>query len=182
MIIDANAYIHNFNIVDPVQTTRWSLLYAYLAGYFIFMLKVLLALLTLFILILIIRVIVSTVIHIFTPQTQSGGGVSEMRAGALKDHYGRLAEAVHSTMRWILCFVISKHFIIIFLIIIPIFLYFSLLAYVRFYNRDNVTGEERSKDIMETHHQFLMMFMTTLMLFGFIFCVYLYFQEFKNSG
>ena len=184
VLIDSHGYVKNFNIFDTTQTTRGTLLYAYLATYVIFILKVMLLLLTLFILILIIRIILATVIHIFTPHQQmGGGGINEMRAGAFQDHSNRILEAVYSTMRWMLGFVTSSHFIIIFLIIIPLFLYCSLLAYLYFYNKDNVNKQNKgtSGRIMLTHHHFLMFFITSLLLLAFLFCIYLHLKESRIS-
>lgn len=183
VLMDSGKYVMSFNVLDVSQTTRGSLIYSYFSAYVMFVLKVLVLLITIFILILIIRIIISTILHIFTPEKQSGGGINEMRAGALRDHSNKIMEAVYSTMRWMLGFIISSNFIIIFLILTPLFLYFALTAYVRYYNQENIMAQNKdnSSRIMMTHHNFLMFFITSLALFAFIFCVYLYFKSSKSS-
>ena len=179
VLLDSSNYVKTFNILDTSQTTRGSLIYAYFAAYLMLMLKVLLLLVTIFLLILIIRIIIATILHIFTPEQQSGGGINEMRAGAFKNHSNKIVDAIYSTMRWMLGFVISSHFILIFLILIPAFLYFSLIAYVRFYNQENVNTQDKNNSgrIMTTHHNFLMFLITSLLLFAYSFCIYLYFKS-----
>jgi hypothetical protein len=179
VLIDSDKYVMSFNVVDVSQTTRDSLAYAYFATYVIFILKVLVLLITLFLIILIIRIIISTILHIFTPEKQSGGGINEMRAGALSDHASKIIEAVYSTMRWMLGFIISTDFIIIFFTFLPGILYISLISYLGFYNQNNIMSQsnDTSARIMTTYHNFFMFVITSLVLFSFVFCIYLYFKN-----
>ena len=182
-LIDINGYIKNFNILDVDSVARGTMVYAYVSGYFMFVLKVVIALITLFILTLIIRIAVSTVIRIFTPQKQSGGAAAIMR-GAAVDTSNKVAEAVTANMRWLLSFMTSPTFLIIFLVIIPIFFLFVLLAYSRFYNQENIKAENMNEapKIMTTHHNFLVFVMSSLFAIAFIFTVYLWFKKAFKKG
>jgi hypothetical protein len=176
-LIDINGYIKNYNILDVDSVSRGTMVYAYMSGYFMFVLKVVIALVTLFILTLIIRIAVATVIRIFTPKKQSGGA-SIIMQGAASDMTNKVAEAVTSNMRYLLAFITSPSFIVIFLVIVPIFLFFALLGYSRFYNQEHIKQENSNEAprIMTTHHNFLLFLISSLFTIGFIFTVYLWFK------
>lgn len=179
-LIDTSDYIKNYNILDVTSTPRGRMIYAYLSGYFMFILKVVLALVTLFVLILIIRIAVATLIHIFTAikKKKQKGGAGMMASSMVEGTMGKVEEAVHSNVLWFLAFVTSKPFIIVFLVIIPIFLFFVLLAYSRFYNPDHIkeTTLDKGPRIMGTHHSFLMFLLSSLFGIAFIYTVYLWFR------
>lgn len=177
-LIDANGYILNFNVLDVDVTSRGLMVYAYLSGYYMLILKIVIALITLFVLTLIIRVAVATVIRIFTP-SQNGGGAYAIMQGASFDVSNKVAEAVMGNMRYLLSFVTSTTFITIFLVIIPLFMFFVLMSYSRFYNQ-NVIKSENMNDaprIMLTNHYFLMFIISSLFAVGFVFSVYLWFRR-----
>lgn len=177
-IIDMNEYILNFNVIDIDQITRSGIIYAYLAGYYIFILKVIIALLTLFILTLIIRIIVATITSIFISRAQEGGAdqIKYMASNKFKQH---LHETICANMKWLLSFIINETFIILFLVIIPLFLLFVLLAYSHFYNKENIKNENQSEapKIMLTNHNFLVYLIFSIFIVTFIYSVYIWFSE-----
>ena len=179
-LIDTSSYIKDYNILDINSTPRGRLVYAYMSGYFMFILKAVLALVTLFVLILIIRIAVATLIHIFTAikKKKQKGGAGMIASSMVEGTMGKVEEAVHSNIRWFLAFVTSKPFIIVFLVIIPIFLFFVLLAYSRFYNPEHIkeTSLDKAPRIMGTHHAFLMFLISSLFAISFIYTVYLWFR------
>ncbi len=179
-LIDLNGYIKEFNILDVASTPRGRFVFAYMGGYFMFILKVVLALLTLFILLLIIRIAVSTLIYVFTAikKEKQVGGAGPLASKLAADVMNKVQEAVSSNMRWLLGFITCKPFIIIFLVIVPIFLFFVLLAYSMFYNPEHIqeVNMTEAPRIMLTHHGFFMFLISSIFTISFIYAVYLWFK------
>ncbi len=179
-LIDMSGFIRDFNILNVSETPRSRFIYAYIAGYFMFVLKVVLALVTLFVLILIIRIVIAALIYIFTAikkEKQEGGAnsiASEMKAAVMN----KVESAVKSNMRWLLGFITLKEFAIIFLVIVPIFLFFVVLAYSMFYNQQHIldVDNQESQRIMWTHHNFMMFLISSLFAIAFIYATYLWFK------
>jgi Na+-transporting methylmalonyl-CoA/oxaloacetate decarboxylase gamma subunit len=174
-MIDTNAYILNFKITDIEASTRGSIIYSYLAGYFMFILKSLIALITLFILTLIIRVVVSAMINVFTKRSiQNGGGPSEISDAKADEVSNMVLDAFAVNARWILGFFLSPTFIAIFLIIIPLFMYFMLLVYTRFYNQEIIKTENLNEapKILLTYHHYLMFFMSAIVFIAVLYAIW----------
>jgi hypothetical protein len=171
-LIDTNNVIKNFNVLDVSQSTRSTLVYAYTAGHYMFMLKLVIALVTLFVLTLIIRIAVVTVIHIFTPQEQQGGAVNIM-IGAASNLSNKVMEAVTSNMKYVLGFMTPSAFIIVYLVIIPIFVLLFMMVFVRTYDQNIIKNENKDNAprIMETQHHYLMMFLASLVFMSFVFLI-----------
>lgn len=179
-LIEMNKYIKDFNILNIEETSRGRFIYSYMAGYFMFVLKVILALVTLFILLLIIRVAIATLISVFTAinKKKQKGGASTIADSLKTETLNKVEQAVSSNMRLILGFVTTKPFIIIFLVIVPIFLFFVLLAYSTFYNPEHIqeVNKDESGRIMLTHHGFLVFLISSLFTIAFIYSIYLWFK------
>jgi len=182
-LIDMNGYIKNFNVLDVGTYDKGTMIYAYIAGYYMFLLKVIIALVTLFILTLILRVAVSTIVDVFTPKPNSqSGGAAEIHAGAAESANLMKNEVVRSNLKYILGFTILKSFVILFLILIPLFLFFTLFAYSKFYNQQHVqnNNKDNAPKIMLTHHNFLIYLIVCLFIITFIYSVYLWFKISKD--
>ena len=136
------------------------------------MLKLVIALVTLFVLTLIIRIAVVTVIHIFTPQEQQGGAVNIM-IGAASNLSNKVMEAVTSNMKYVLGFMTPSAFIIVYLVIIPIFVLLFMMVFVRTYDQNIIKNENKDNAprIMETQHHYLMMFLASLVFMSFVFLI-----------
>lgn len=171
-LVETNTIIKNFNVLDFMQSSRSSLTYAYTAGHYLFMLKLVIALVTLFVLTLIIRIAVVTVIHIFTPQKQEGGALHIM-IGAASDISNKVMEAVLSNMKYILGFMTLKSFIITFLVIIPIFILVFGIVFFRSFNQELMKNEdtENAPRIMTTQHHYVMFMMVSLVIISFLFLI-----------
>ena len=94
-LIEMNKYIIDFNILNVAETPRGRFIYSYLAGYFMFVLKVILALVTLFILLLIIRVAVAALIFVFIAKDKKNQELIKdiLDNGAVQRYlFGSLAE------------------------------------------------------------------------------------------
>lgn len=178
-MIDTSAYIRDFKTTDVEASTRGSIIYAYIAGYFMFILKSLIALITLFILTLIIRVLVSTMINVFTKKAVQSGGASAMSDEKAEEVSNMILDAFADNARWILGFFLSPTFIMIFLIIIPLFMYFMLLVYTRFYNQDIVKTENLNEapKILLTYHHYFMFFMSSIVLISVLFAIWIWAQK-----
>lgn len=180
-LIDTNSYILNFKVLDVEGNTRGSLVYSYMAGYFMFILKSIIALVTLFVLTLIIRVLVATMITIVTDgySTSQAGGAQEIMSGASFKASSQIVEAFLQNARGVLGFFLSPIFLVIFLIIIPLLLYLFLMAYVRFYNPEIVKEENLNEAprILLTYHHHLMFIISSLILVAFIFSLYIWFDR-----
>lgn len=177
-LIDTNNYIKEFNILDIGTVNRGSLIYAYVAGYYMFVLKVIIALVTIFVLTLIIRIAVTTMIGIFTNK-QTGGDSRKIMHGAAFSVANKIEEAVFGNMRYLLSFMTTGTFVIIFLILIPLFLFFFMLVYVRFFNVEVINEENlnESPKIMITYHHSMMYLLTSFFLVAFLFSLYIWFKK-----
>jgi len=183
-LIEMNGYIKNFNILDVSTCNRGTIIYAYLAGYYMFLLKVIIALVTLFILTLIIRIAISTIVNIFTtkPESQSGGA-SQIQKGAAESANLMKVEVVRTNLKYILGFAILKTFVILFLIFIPLFLFFALFAYSRFFNQQHIIRDNNNEapKIMLTHHNFLIYLIVCLFIITFVYSIFLWFKTTKDK-
>lgn len=192
-LIDMSQYIRNLNITEPSDINKTKFVYIYMAGYFIFIMRLLIALITVFVLILIIRIAISAVINMFGLSQGEGqeggkgkqiGGASDIMFGAASGASNVVAEAVFANMRGILSFVICPIFILIFLIVIPLFLLFFLIAYVQFYNPSEVASKgDKAARIMLTHHHFLMFTISSIFVICFAYsCYYWAIVTFAKGG
>jgi len=185
-LIDMNEFILSFNITDISTLNRGKMIYSYLGGYFNCILKILLSLFVIFILTLVIRILVATILRVViepSAQAQEGGsfvgGARAIQRGAANQNISRINEAIVSNMRFILGFMINVSFIMLFLLTIPIFLLLVLCAYSQFYNKTNIIKNtpNQSIRIILTHHNFLLFFIISLMLITFIYSIYLWFKQ-----
>lgn len=183
-LIDMNEFILTFNITDIATFNRGKMIYSYLGGYYNLILKILLSLFIIFILTLVIRILVATILRVVIepPQQQEGGmvgGAKAIQRGAANQNITRIYEAIVSNMRFILGFMINMSFIMLFLLTIPIFLLIVLCAYSQFYNSSNIINNTptQSVRIILTHHNFLLFFIISLMLITFVYSIYLWFKQ-----
>lgn len=182
-LIEMNGYILNFNVIDVDKLTRITMIYIYMAGYYMFILKLVVYLITLYILTLIVRIIVATIIRTIIPGIKisgiKSGGANEIQYGAAMEGQNKLLDAAIINMRWLLSFILSSSFIILFLIIIPLFLFVVLFTYSKFYNQDNIKNENRNEapKIMLTHHNFLVYLIVSIFMITFVYSIYMWFAE-----
>jgi hypothetical protein len=189
-LIDINVYIQELNITDLSTVNRATLVYSYMAGYFVFIIRLLIALMTIFLLILIVRIIIATVISMFGHGggQQGGaalkGGAQAIMAGAAMESSNVVSTAVKTNMKWILGFITSPIFFVMFLIVIPCFLFLFLLVYIFFFDKNVVSTEpEKATRIMLTHHFYLMFIITSLFVMCFFYCIYFWFKlAFRKEG
>jgi len=184
-LMDINDYFKESGITDISTVNRATIVYSYMAGYYVYILRLLLALITIFILILIIRIVIATIISIFNRNGgQEGGGskgqeggAQAIMAGAAADSSNIVAKAIDVNMRWILGFIVCPIFLVMFLIVIPLFLFTFLMVYVFFFDKAIVISEQqKSTQIMITHRNFLMFVMTSLLFMCFVYCIYYFFK------
>ena len=170
-LIELNTFIKNMEVLDVTKTTRGTLVYVYLVGYFSFMFKLFLQLFTVVILLTLIFWIIMGICHIWT-HSQSGGklynSAAEMKGGSgieqvLQKWAGRAFTNVMGV-------VLINNFFLVFFIIIPLLLLFFIIIFAQFYNRDMIIDNDSDKStrIMLTNHNFMMMIITMLIVFGII--------------
>ena len=102
---------------------------------------------------------------------EGGGGFSsaaELRGGASNDLGTKMKMVALKVVTYVMGVFFLKNFFLIFLIIIPIFLVFFTLMFAQFYDSKIIINndEDHITNIATTNHNFLIMVITTLVVFG----------------
>ena len=179
-LIDVNGIIKSYNILDIDNTSRSTIIFAYIGGYYMFILKLIIYLLTLFILVTIIRIGVVVILSMFKQQLKTGGGASEIKAqygGAISDI---IQAAVLDNLKIFLGFFsVPKlsYFIFIFFVLIPLMYLFSLYTITSMYDQKRLQNEsqEHITSILNTHHHNLLFIMSCFIVIGILYMLIRYY-------
>lgn len=178
--LDLNKVLIDFGVSDNV-ITKAKFLYVYTIGYVIFILKFIIALITFVLLIVIIVIIIVSLISVLKvkdPNAKSAGNfdgakqhVDEIESSILND----LKQGVLTVGRYILSFMCIKQYILIYVVTIPIFLFFFYLFYVLIlYNPKKIEDDENKSNVMNTNHMYIFFLFVSLCLMAFIYLCYIY--------
>jgi hypothetical protein len=176
-LIEVNGIIKSYNILDVDSTTRSSLIFSYLSGYYIFILKLFISILTLFVIVTIIRIAILVILSLFSIKLEMKGG------GEDEDH---LMEAVKSNFRLFLSFFIIPSipfFILIFLVIIPLIFLFSIYRISLYYDQEKIKDENinQAPSILNTNHHFIYFIMCVLITIAIIYVFVLFYLTYKKQ-
>ena len=184
-LIDVNDIIKSYNVLDLGSTTRGTMVYSYISGYYIFVLKLLITILTVFVLVTIIRISVVVVLSLFKLRIQmQGGGATEIKRSYEGGSDDLIMAAVNSNFKLFLGFFTvpsMAYFIFIFLVLLPLLLFFAILAIVQFYDKpriqSEVTESVHTASILNTNHHYLMFIISALITTALIYiCIKFYFM------
>lgn len=170
-IIDMNEFIINLNVNKVEDSTRWSLIYAYIFGYYSYIMKMFLGLITLLIIITLIRILVITIFcSVVEKNTEKIGTIIE--------------SGIMENIRLLLGFMINPIFLIMFLFVIPVFIFVFLIPLTSFYNTPIIKKEDNLKQdyIMKTNHNLTMLLIVFIMIISSIFCYYMWFVASAEEG
>jgi hypothetical protein len=169
-LIELNTFIKSMDILDVTKTTRSTLVYTYLLGYFVFIFKLFIQLFTIVVIVTVIFWIIIGIFHIFTSINQSGGynSAAAMRGGEAENLAKKLLNAVIKVITNVMGIVLLNNFFIIFFVVIPLIILFFTLIFSQFYNRDIIIDKDEANAtrITLTNHNFMMMLITLISVFG----------------
>jgi uncharacterized membrane protein len=184
-IIDLNTFVKGMNVLDVDQTTRGTIVYTYMVGYFVLLFKLLLQLLTLVVLVTLIMWIIVAMTHMLKSNQEGGGSYSsaaDLRGGESGDIGKKMKAISLKVVTFLMGTLFLKNFFLIFLFIIPMILLIFLIMYSQFYDRNIIikNDNKNAPRIMNTNHSFIIMIITMLLVFGIlILCIY-YMMEVIN--
>lgn len=163
-IMDMNEYIINLNVTKTEDSTRSSLIYAYIFGYYSYIMKMFMGLITLLIIITLIRILVITIFcSVVEKNTEKIGSI--------------ISSGIMENIRLLLGFMLNPSFLIMFLFVIPAFVYIFMIPLTSFFNKKTVQIDDASvqEKIMKTNHILTMLTIVFLMIISSIFCFYMWF-------
>jgi hypothetical protein len=169
-LINLNSNIRDMDILNIETTSRATLVYTYVTGYLRFIFKLTMKLLTLGILISIILWIILTIFELLGGG-QSGGkynSAAELRGGSLGELSAKFKNIAVTVIMHIMGTYFLRNFIFIFLVIIPLFLLFFTMMFSQFYDPKIILAKDgvNAPNITETNHNYMIMVITTLVVFG----------------
>jgi hypothetical protein len=169
--IDLNKVLIDFGVSDNV-ITRAKLLYVYTIGYVLFVIKFIIALVTFVLLIMIIVIIIASLVSVL--RIDKSKTLDENQ----KTFYEIIAYWITSVGRYNLAFIAVKQFIMIYVLMIPLFLFFFYLFYILIlYNPKKIEDDENKSNIMNTNHMYLYFLFISLCLMAFIYLCVVYAME-----
>jgi hypothetical protein len=185
-LIDTNDLIKSYNILDVDNTTRSTIIFSYLCGYFMFVIKLLIAILTIFVIVTIIRISIIVILNTFKNLVpSSGGGIVEGAADIKRIYKGgsdnMIMDGVESNFRFFLgYFTVPSlaYFIFLYLVIIPLVFLFFLYVISQFYDQAFVqnTNQDKASSILNTNHHFILFMMTILVSIGALYVMIKYYD------
>lgn len=188
--IDFNRLLIDFGATDGA-ISKARLIYIYIAGYFIYILKLLLAIFYIFILIAMIVVILVLLIGLLKVKVPKAAGVTgvsgadDLITNMKANVYKRVEYSIRVIAVYIFGFVSIKQFMLVFLVCIPLFLFFYYLYYALIiYKPKNIAQDQPDKigHIMNTNHHFLLFLFVTLAVVSIIYLFYLYTYDLKVAS
>ena len=153
-------------IGDVANTERHVLVFVYSFGYCIFLIRLIISILIMFVLTLLIRIMLAIIFDVF----ETGSGSNNVIKKAFVEH-----------ISWILSVMSSPIAPLIVLIILPIFIIVFMFAYCYYYDQKNIldTEDDVSKisKIMMTYHNFIIFLLSSLITIGFCLIIYQWFVK-----
>ena len=167
-LMDMNNRVLNYNILTASSTTQSSMVFAYLNSYYIMILKIIINLLTIYVLLSIVAIVLVTVSDIFLVN-HNEVTISKQKVIAI------LKTLSTYTLGFIIADSNMPKWIFIFLILIPILLVFSILGTSRFYNQETVLiNTKNTANIMQTFHDTNMFIVVLLISAGILYILFTY--------
>jgi hypothetical protein len=176
-LMDANEYIKELGIGDNVISTG-KFIYTYIAGYFTYILKTTVSMISIWVLLSIVRVALVVIFNIFRPVALGGAGAADFS----KSMSGKIGTALKNNALWILGFFMINKFLVTFLAYGPIFVLLITFAYgIRIYNYETLRRQEKDGEtepalraLMTTHHHMMItLSLFVIMLIGYLAMLYI---------
>ena len=166
-LMDMNDRVLTYNILTSSSTTRATIVFAYLNCYYIMILKIIINLLTVFILLCIVGIVLVSLLNIFKIN------------GKVPQDTTKTIEIMKTLSTYTLGFIIADDnmpkWIFIFLILIPILIVFTIFGTSRFYNQDSINSNTKtSSQIMQTFHDTNMFLVVVLVAAGILYMLFTY--------
>ena len=154
-LFDMNKNVYSMTIVELSTLTNGSYIYAYLFGYIIFIIRIIVNLLTLYVFILIIMISFSTIWFIIKDDEK-------------KKWIENTSDIIWSISVYILGILLNPQFYFIFIIFIPAFIWIILVLYTRFIDIKTIKLENEPDriNIMTSHHNILIFMMLVFFFLG----------------
>jgi hypothetical protein len=163
-VVEMHNFMQVFGVYEFETLTRRSMIYSYMAGYALLVLRILINMFTIFILTLLIRVVVVSVIHII-----KGGGEDEVPIPQ-EVKKSAFQNVLRSNVEWLLGVFTINGFVITFFFVIPVFLFFFLWLYSAMFNKKTMQEDNENEIplILHTHHNFIVLFITSIMVMSMV--------------
>jgi hypothetical protein len=180
-LIDTNIFIKEYGIGDEVIGTG-KFLYSYVAGYFVFFLKLATSMMTLYILLSLIRIAIVAIFNIFRPIALGGAGADDFK-GTI---FGKVKTALKNNALWILGIYMFERFLMSFIIYAPILILLIIIGYGwRIYNYKSLKELEELEQneevlrALKTTHNHMMFLLSIFVSILIIYIVGVYVQTFN---
>lgn len=160
--------------------SRLKFILTYTFGHFIFFLKIVSYLITLYLLLTIIRILIIIIFNVLTPIKDSGGSYSAV-AGAFNLDLGEtVKKAMINNGLWVMGFYAVNNFTKMMVVVAPIFILFNaIVSGIFFYNPDKIT-ENKDKDkrlILDTVHYEMFLTQVITVITIALYLIYIYYIE-----
>lgn len=179
-LIDLNTFIRGMDVLDVNKTSRTTIIFSYIVGYFYFFIKLTLQLLTLVILVTIIVWAIIGMTHMLVSSQEGGfSSAAELRGGSANGLGLKMKNSATTVVEYILGVYFLRHFYLIFLVIIPILLIFFVIMFSQFYDKQIIVKRDQDNvvRIMATNHNFMILVITALVVFAITNLAFDYFFE-----
>lgn len=186
--IDFNRLLVDFGATEgPISKSK--LIYIYIAGYFIYIIKFLLAIFFIFVIVAMTAVLLVLLIGLLKVKVPKAAGLTSVNSGddlitnMKANVYKRVEYTIRTIAIYIFGFVTIKQFMLIFLVGIPLFLFFYYLFYALIMYKPKKIAEDQPEKIgfiMNTNHHFLLFLFVTFAVMSIIYLLYLYIYEIKS--
>jgi hypothetical protein len=170
--IDFNNVLKDFEVSNNVLE-KGKLIYIYMSGYYIFIIKFFIAFLTLALLVAIISIIIAGFVGVISVSTKR-----DVNAADVSEVLISIKKGVANTGKFVLSYMSLNHFFLIYLVIIPVFLLmFYLLFVLTLYEPKNIKSSDQDERIMGTQHAFFFYLYISLAVIGMIYIFGLYMKD-----
>lgn len=185
--IDFNSVLIDFGVVEAVLS-KGKMIFVYLFGYFLFIIKFFLAFLFFSILVIVIVILFTSFFGVISinmkrefGKVDPGSTVGEKVAQVVDNNTNPLFNKVRQSIVWIgrylASFISIKQFMSIYLVAIPIFLAFLYIFYALMIYKpevvDNMDDTKKTK-AMRTNHMYLFFIFVSIAIMAFIYLLYNY--------
>lgn len=186
--LDFHKVLMEFGAGEVMRKGRF--VYIYLAGYFIFIIKFLLAIFFIFILCAMIATVLILLIGLIKKKMPSAAEMGSFKGGAevtenmKSDTYRRIEYTFRVIAAYIFGFVTLKQFMLVFLVCIPLFLFFYYLYYALIIYKPKIINEEQKdkmSPIMNTNHHFTFFLFVSMAVISILYLIYVYKYTVKNN-
>jgi hypothetical protein len=184
--IDFYGVLVDFGVTETA-ISKAKLIYVYLFGYCLFLIKFFLAFLFFIILILIVVILFTSFYSIIMIDTKKELKNAVSYADMMEEKQNMILEKIKEACIWmgryLTAFLSLKQFVLIYVAMIPIFLLFVYLFYAMIlYKQKEINEDEEHKSkIMTTNHGYLFYLFISMVVMGFLYLVYIYIVEINKE-